>query len=81
MILPPFDSPQWDESNDIKFTEIQSLDQFPILKIIKWFLNRISVNIDARDMKIPPFDAHRLGESNELLYTFLRSLDGEIFTF
>ena len=79
-ILLPFDSSWCDESNGIKYIEIQSLDQFPKLKNIKWFLSSNSVNIDYRDMSLPPFDSSWWGDSNELLIVFLQSLGTEKFS-
>ena len=56
MILPPFESTHWDESNGINYIEIQSLDHVSLPKFVKCLCSCISVNIDVRKMILIPFD-------------------------
>ena len=79
MIFIPFESANRDESNNINFIKIQSLDHVPFPNILKCLCSYISVNIGARKMNVIPFESANRDESNGKIFIEIQSLDHELF--
>jgi len=75
---PPFESSRWDESNDIKIIEIQSLEVEIIGIKYNIFHYDNFVNIDVTGMKHQSFESSRREESNAVKIIEIQSLDAEI---
>ena len=75
----PFESSQWDESNDAKISKFQSLDAEIVSKMSKSLSKNIIDNIYSIGMILLLFDSSWLELSNELLIIRFWSLDAEIY--
>ena len=64
MILPPFDSSRYGDSDGGKIIQIQSLERALISIIVKHLYYRCSFNINARKLILPPLDSSHQDDLN-----------------
>ena len=74
----PFESSQWDESNDTKFVKIQSLDAKIDQNVFKYLAWINLVNINITDMKYMPFESFQWDDYNDTKIIKIQSLDTKI---